>query len=314
MREIIKVKFTDFWTDDLQVIWLYNILHQHFNIELSDDPDVLIYSVFGYKHLDYNCKKIHFTTENTLPDYAYCDYSIGFNYDEGNSQHLRYPLYLFYKDVNELVKTKAITAEDIRHKDKFCTFIVSNPKAEERIEFFKLLDAVKHVDSAGKVLNNMPEGWQLPDGEKLNFLRRYRFNVAFENSSSPGYTTEKIFEPMFYETIPIYWGDPLVSKDFNPGSFINVKDFPNYHDAIKYVMEVENNPDLYLKILNEPLLNGNVVPHHLKFDRLLEFFEKALHEKITPVSQKPRYFFSKAKMKTHILQEQAAAKLRAIVK
>lgn len=310
----IKVKFTDFWTEDLQIIWLYEILKQRFNIELSDDPDVLIHSVFGYKHLDYNCKKIYFTTENTIPDYSYCDYSIGFNYDEENPRHLRYPIYLFYKDVNELVKTKAITAEDIRHKDKFCTFVVSNPKTIERIDFFKQLDAVKHVDSAGKVLNNMPGNWQLPKGEKLNFLKQYRFNIAFENSSAPGYLTEKIFEPMFYETIPIYWGDPLVNKDFNPGSFINVMNYKNYDEAIKYVLEVERNEDLRLKILNQPLLNGNVVPAHLKFDRLLEFFEMALHEKIVPVSQKPLYVFNKAKLKTQVLQEKAVNKLKKIIK
>lgn len=79
-------------------------------------------------------------------------------------------------------------------------------------------------------------------------------------------------------------------------------------------MEVENNQDLYLKILNEPLLVGNVVPEHLKFDRLLEFLERALYEKIAPVSQKPKYILSKAKMKTQMLQEQVAAKLRSITK
>lgn len=314
MRKPVKVKFVDFWTKDVEIIWLYHILKKHFNVEFSDEPDVLVYSVFGYEHLNYNCKKICFITENTIPDYSYCDYSIGFNYDESNPRHLRYPLFLFYKDVNELIKTKTITTEDIIHKDKFCVFIVSNPKANERKEFFTQLNEIKRVDSAGKVLNNMPDNWQLPDGEKLNFLKRYRFNIAFENSSAPGYTTEKIFEPMFYETIPIYWGDPLVYRDFNPRSFINVMDYPDYKSVIDYVMEVENNQDLYLKILNEPLLVGNVVPEHLKFDRLLEFLERALYEKIAPVSQKPKYILSKAKMKTQMLQEQVAAKLRSITK
>ena len=37
--------------------------------------------------------------------------------------------------------------------------------------------------------------------------------IAFENSSFPGYTTEKIFEPMLEGSIPIYWGNPRVDED-----------------------------------------------------------------------------------------------------
>lgn len=298
----IRIKFTDFWTDDLNNIFLYKILTEHFQVELSDEPDVLIYSVFGHEHLNYKCKKIYFTSENTIPDYNLCDYSIGFNYDDKNDRHIRYPLYLFYNDINKLIRSKVFTQEDIKHKDKFCLFVVSNPKAKERIEFFTKLNNIKRVDSAGAVLNNMPNGWRIPNGEKYSFLETYKFNIAFENSSTVGYTTEKIFEPLVCNTIPIYWGDPQVTKDFNPESFINVHDYASQEDVINRIIEVDNNPDLYLKMLNAPRLYNNVVPEHLKPERLIEFLERALMSDIKPVSQTTPFQFHKMKVRASMLR------------
>ena len=311
----IKVKFTDFWTEDVNDIWIYSALKEHFNIELSDEPDVLIYSVFGEQHLSYKCKKVFFTTENVLPDYRLCDYSIGFNYDAENKRHLRYPLYLFYDDINALVRKERVTEETIADKSEFCVFVVSNPKAQERIQFFQKLDSAKHVDSAGRVLNNMPENWNIPVGTKYLFLSKYRFNITFENSAAPGYTTEKIYEPMHCNTIPIYWGDPLVHLDFNPKSFIHVRDYKTYDDVVKYILEIENNKDLYLQILNEPYLHGNVVPEHLKKDRLFEFFERIFFkDDIQPVSQQASFAYNKLLLKTTHLQEKFLQKFKRMIK
>ena len=311
----IKIKFADFWTEDIDEIFLYGFLKKYFRLELSDDPEVLVYSVFGNDHLNYNCKKIFFTSENKLPDYRFCDYSIGFNYDENNSRHLRYPLYLFYDDINQLIKKEPVTIDILKDKSNFCVFIVSNPGPEERKIFFKQLDSVKHVDSAGSVLNNMPGKWQVPRGTKYHFLNKYRFTIAFENNSSPGYLTEKIYEPMHSRSIPIYWGDPLVHLDFNQGSYINVSDFKNYDEAIKYILEVENNTDLYLKILNEPYLHNNVVPEHLKEDRLYEFFERIFFkESIKPVSKQPAYIYNKMQMILRDAYNKIGNKMRTITK
>lgn len=57
---------------------------------------------------------------------------------------------------------------------------------------------------------------------KRAFLSRYKFTVAFENSSAPGYHTEKILDPMLVGSIPIYWGDREIESVFNPASFIHV--------------------------------------------------------------------------------------------
>lgn len=40
---------------------------------------------------------------------------------------------------------------------------------------------------------------------------------------------------MLAGTIPIYWGNPDISREFNSASFINCHDFPTLDDAAAYV-------------------------------------------------------------------------------
>ena len=47
----------------------------------------------------------------------------------------------------------------------------------------------------------------LPLTIKLKIISNHKFNIAFENSSYPGYVTEKITDAFIANTIPIYWGD-----------------------------------------------------------------------------------------------------------
>lgn len=290
---MIKIKFVDFWEGFIENNFLYNTLKKYFPIVISSNPDFIIYSVYGNSHLNYNCTKIFYTAENVSADYKFCDYSIGFEYSE-NPRHLRYPLFLFYGDINSLIKKTIFTKEVFNTKTNFCSFVVSNELAKERIDFFRLLCSLKKVDSAGRVLNNMKDGWRIPDGDKYNFLKSYRFNIAFENSSSKGYTTEKIFEPLMVNSIPIYWGDPLVNQDFNEKSFVNIKKLDEVSTYIDKIMHLENDIDSYLEILNTPCLTNNVVPYHLKEDRLYEFFNRIFYQdNIQPVSKSNAYQLNK---------------------
>ena len=86
--------------------------------------------------------------------------------------------------------------------------LVSNPNAKEGIDFFNALSVVKHVDSGGRHLNKI--GYSVDN--KMEFIKDYKFVIAFENSSYPGYTTEKILEPLVAGCIPVYWGSPAVVK------------------------------------------------------------------------------------------------------
>ena len=173
---------------------LRKILSKHYELVECDNPDYLFYSVFGYEHLKYDCISIFITGENFSPDFNVCDYAMGFDHISFEDRYLRVPLYLFYDYADGVSERVSLTEDDIRSKCKFCNFVYSNSKNASPIreEFFHKLSAYKTVDSGGRFLNNIGG----PVEDKDEFQKQYKFSIAFENSSTSGYTTEKLFEAL----------------------------------------------------------------------------------------------------------------------
>jgi hypothetical protein len=69
-----------------------------------------------------------------------------------------------------------------------------------------------------------PEPGHIDWKAKVDFLRAYKFVIAFENSSSPGYNTEKLTDAIEADCVPIYWGDPEIGRSFNVRRFVNAHD------------------------------------------------------------------------------------------
>ena len=65
---------------------------------------------------------------------------------------------------------------------------------------------------------------------KYATLSRYRFSLCYENSSVPGYITEKIFDCLFVGTIPIYLGAPDITEYIPKDCFIDRRDFKSYEE------------------------------------------------------------------------------------
>lgn len=279
----IKIKFVDFFPGfDQTNNGIYILLSKYFKLEISNKPDFIIYSCWGHSHLIYDCVKIFFTSENFRPNFYLCDYAIGFDFID-RLNYLRLPLYVYWKefDYKDLIfpNYNKIILEN--PKSKFCCFLVSNPRASERINFFKKLSKYKQVDSGGKVFNNT--GYLVQD--KLKFISPYRFMIAFENSSYPGYVTEKIYECFFTNTIPIYWGSKKNSNDFNPNRILNRLEFDSDEALIERVIELEENPFLYNEFIKQPIFANNNPSIYFNEDRVREFFIKVFNgEKITKAS------------------------------
>ena len=296
MKTKLKIKFVDFYDG---FIWnghcLYKYLNQYFELELSDTPDLIIYSCYGTEFLKYSCPRIFYTAENIRPDYRFCDFAVSFDYNN-NQNHFRMPLYSIYFTNQNLTKGRDPKAL-LNKKTGFCSFVVSNAKeSEERINFFHELSKYKQVASGGKYANNVGG----PVANKRDFISKYLFNIAFENSSFPGYTTEKIAEPWVEGCIPIYWGDPEVTRDINPDCFINMHDFDCFDTAIVYIKEVDASPELQTKYLSAPFFRNNEVPDHLKDEVIaknLKYFIDSglsgLPNKAAKFWHKPYYYIRK---------------------
>lgn len=203
-----------------------------------------------------NAVRVFFNTENIKPDYNTYDYVISFFPGiEYNGRYMYVPVRVLVPSRDDwygLALRKHIGAEQaLSEKESFCTFCYSNrwgnPKREEL--FFEL-SKYKKVESGGFFHNNI--GGAVED--KLSFTRRGKFTIAAENSMY--YITEKIWDAFAAQTIPIFWGDPLIDSYgiFNPRSFVNVHDFPTIRDVVDRIVRIDNDDELYLSMLREPAL------------------------------------------------------------
>ena len=237
MKKKIKIDFSDWWGGfDKTNNYFYNLLKEEFDVEISNNTDYLFFSLFGQNHRRYNCKKIFYTGENIAPPLDYCDYSFSFDYLE-DSRNYRLPHYLLYDGYYELALENKIDESLV--KRKFCNFVVSNGDCHQRNNFFTKLSKYKKIDSGGRFANNI--GYAVTD--KRKFQSEYKFSIAFENNAyrpqHSGYSTEKIMEPMTVNSIPLYWGNPDIGREFNTESFINFYDFHSEDDMIDYIIELD---------------------------------------------------------------------------
>ena len=276
--EIIKVNFGDFWEGfNKEDNYFTKILRRKYLVEIADDPDFYFFThpCNGNRdYLKYNCHRIFLGWENERADWNICDYVLDSDFVPGNLHHKRYPIWAAW-NMEALTKEKKLSEFSL--DKKFCCMIVSNPHAKERIDFFHKLSRYKKVDSAGRHLNNI--GYNIEN--KMDFIKDYKFVISFENSAYPGYTTEKLIEPMFANSIPIYWGNPVVNIDFNTKSFVNVNDFASYDDAVNYIIALDKNDERYAAMCMQPWFNNNQIPAEMQNESLLQFFEYILKDSKT---------------------------------
>jgi alpha(1,3/1,4) fucosyltransferase len=294
-RKKIRIDFCDFYQgfNKTNNYW-FNLLSERFDIELCDQPDFLIYGNYGHEHRLQSGVRIFFSGESDIPDFRECDYSIA-SVKLDNPRHLQLPLYVIWGSPDEIVRKNDDLDKIMAAKQKFCAFIISGynrRKNHNRVAFFEKLSKYKRVDSGGRKFNNI--GGTVPGGPrgKIEFLRQYKFNIAFENRSLAGYTTEKIFEPMIARCLPIYWGAPGINEEFNPKSFLNYFDFPSEDALIEKIIELDQDDAKYMEYLRQPYFYDDKPNLYFSRDRILDFFEKIFSTRITPVAQVGRKTFS----------------------
>ncbi|HEB7719163.1 TPA: hypothetical protein RZJ63_001717, partial [Campylobacter jejuni] len=296
-KKIIKLKLVDWHTPDTKEYFYQNklikFLLKRYNIVYSDDPDYLLFGPFGNKHIYYNCIRIFVSEENKRPNWNIADYSIGYDYISFSDRHLRTSLGFLFHERSFATLFNLDRTINYQSRAKFCGFLISDPgspKWTPREYFIDQLSKYKKLDSGGKWKNNIggpigerygKTGYGNSDQTKLEWLRNYKFNLCFENSSAPGYTSEKIFQAFAAGCIPIYWGDTslrcglgikekltpyaeidqripkipeeLLDYKINPKAFINAHNFSTWQDLIDEIKMIDSNEELYYNMLSESI-------------------------------------------------------------
>ncbi|MDG2169045.1 MAG: glycosyltransferase family 10 [Opitutales bacterium] len=279
----IRIAFTDY-PGPFNPIRIEALLRKRFNIEIDQDkPDYVIYGTFGFDFLKYeDCIRIYLPGENEIPDFNLCDFAFGYHWLDFEDRYQRLPNYLLYDQYKDLLKRRRSRTSDSSAEDlppRFCNFIYTNGIGHPfRDQLFEKLHAAKKVDSAGAHLRNIDEqigdaykgDWTIP---KVDFQKQYRFSIACENAPTNGYTTEKIIHALAADTIPIYWGNPEIGKEFNTKRFINCYDYQSLDDIVDHIMSLENDPTQISKMLQEPFFPDDQELEDLSEDRILQQFD-----------------------------------------
>ncbi len=81
---------------------------------------------------------------------------------------------------------------------------------------------------------------------KLDILRRYRFNLAYENCIDRDYVTEKWFDCLASGCVPVYLGAPNIA-DFAPSSdsYIDATKFADAAALAHHLRELAASPQAY---------------------------------------------------------------------
>lgn len=281
------INFCDFWPGfDPENNFLLRHAPQCLHYEISENPDYVFCSVYGKQHLAFSdCIKILYTGENIVPDFNLYDYGIGFQQLEFGDRYLRFPL-AFVNPLVETLENSRSIEPDLAER-KFCNFIYGNSRQCDplRESFFLQLSEYRTIDSGGKVQNNIGRIIQYP--EKLDFLSNYKFTIAFENSSVDGYVTEKLVDAFLAQTVPIYFGSPSVTLDFNPDSFISVTGEHDFAATIDSIRKLDQNPRAYLAVLSKrPVYQGRTRAYK---ERLNKFLENIFKQTPNQARRRPSY-------------------------
>lgn len=286
------IEILNCWTSEAEKIWHYRYLKRHFAKQLTQQNSLLISSVFGPKAAIKSSKsrvKLFYTGENVMRFREYkdqchnlSDLTVGFDYlDHDHYQRFPYWLEHLFTSETEVKMIGKMIADFVNKgicKDedkKFTSLVSSHDDGNIRTILFNSLSEIDRVDSGGKYLNNTSSLKEDFDDDKGRFIGHYKFNICPENSNREGYVTEKVFEAIKNNTIPIYWG-----SNNNPEPDVLNKDAILFYDGPeslaglnKQVGELHRNPKLYKEFINQPKFQ----PHAAEY--IIHLFE-GLHSKI----------------------------------
>lgn len=282
----ITIGFTDYYKP-IDEFFTY-VLSKRYNVIRDDaNPNYLFFcdETFGTNNLKYDpsrVTKIFFTGENRRPWNYAAHAAITFDHLDGPSNY-RLPLYVV-EDWYQTTKLGIPSILDLdrnssRERSGFCSFISGNPASVDRNEAFHLLSQYKKVDSGGPLFNNI--GYVLPRGSdaqihKMKFMMERKFNLCYENSSYPGYVTEKLFHALYTGAVPIYWGSPTVELDFNPEAFISRHNFGTFEEMLDKVKEIDQDDELYNHMIHSPIFSKHGMDA-MNLDRFLDWFDRHVY-------------------------------------
>lgn len=205
-------------------------------------------AVVGYRQSQCpHIKSIFFTMENSIPPQG--AYDIVANTQLTSDVPLPYFSWAEYNFMNP-VKPKTATA----HIAAF----ISNCGPQRRLQWMEIMmkNGIK-IHSYGNCMRNkeIPSDFTAKYGGNYNALKtaivsQYKFTMAFENSATDDYVTEKLFGVLVAGSVPLYDGASN-GKAFGPSkhSMVFANDYGTPEKLAEYLLYLDKNDTAYEEYL-----------------------------------------------------------------
>ena len=221
-----RIQRWNWWREDAHSGWFEDFILKR-GLQEGSGKRIAFCSVFGEREvLDrvdadvrvfFSGENLHHPHRARYADYMLSgkrpfDLGLGFDVFE-NDRYLRFPLWLIYmfepdstrEDI--IQRCEQLCHPDVAGKDQFCALIARSDRNGIRKTMYDSISGLGRVDCPSALLHNDDRLVERYQDDKTAYLRQYLFNICPENSTSFGYTTEKVFESISAGCIPVYWGN-----------------------------------------------------------------------------------------------------------
>lgn len=177
---------------------------------------------------------------------SYFNWTMSYRFD---SDIVRRHGYIIKTETNYTLPTQAF----IKGKKQMAAWFVSNCKTPgHRENLVKELQKHLKVDvygSCGKLkCDRMANNTKLSSDKCYSMLeKKYKFYLSFENSYCLDYSTEKLYNVLKRNVIPVVYGFGDYSRSAPPNSVIDANEFMEIEELVRYLKYLYNDVDSYLE-------------------------------------------------------------------
>ncbi len=259
------------------------------------------FSIYG-EHLnvkkEFDGKKIFFSGETLNKrfkffnqDYGsyalnYMDFAMG--YDLINHPHyLRFPFWIIRH-----FRPPLLSEEDIINKienwnsldypkTKSVVSVSSHDWGNTRGLIADDISSLVDISYGGKWRNNSSDLINKFNDNKCDYLKQFKFNICAENLDDRGYVTEKIFDAIDANCIPLYigGGDYLEPKVLNPKAILLWKVDEDNSDTIELFKNLLTDEKTYNEFKDQNILLDSSSKFIInKFKELKRHFERLIYD------------------------------------
>jgi hypothetical protein len=104
----------------------------------------------------------------------------------------------------------------------------------QRFKISNMIDDMSFIDCYGGV-NSSPK--------KKDALVDYKFNLVVENEHGENWITEKFYDSVLTDTIPIYFGCKNIKEIYPEGGYLLIEDIDNLEEISNLLNNVDKNAD-----------------------------------------------------------------------